>query len=94
VAPFAFTASPVGAKKNEKIFEHCKPECIILSDTYIKHDTQQGMTQLYASKTKGDGIMFNGSSQNLRKTLTTRSDGHLWIRIQDNQSRIYRSFTI
>jgi beta-lactamase superfamily II metal-dependent hydrolase len=79
---------------NEKIFEHCTPECIILSDTYIKHDTQQGMTQLYASKTKGDGIMFNGNSQNLRKTLTTRSDGHLWIRIEDDQSRIYRSFKI
>ncbi len=79
---------------NEKIFDFCKPECIILSDTYIKHDTQQGMTQLYASKINGNGVSFNGNSQNLRKTLTTRSDGHIWIRIEDNQSRIYRSFTV
>jgi len=79
---------------NEKIFNYCKPECIILSDTFIKHDTQQGMTQLYASKVNGNGIFFNDNTQNPRKTLTTRSDGHLWIRIEDNQSRVYRSFII
>ena len=79
---------------NEKIFEYCKPECIILSDAYIKHDTQQGMAQLYASKVSGNGIILNNNFQVYRKTLTTRSDGHLWIRIEDNQSRTYRNFSI
>lgn len=79
---------------NPQIFDYCKPECIILSDTYIKHDTQQGMTQLYGSKVNGNGIILNAETQNLRKTLTTRKDGHLWIRIEDNQTRTYRTLTI
>jgi len=91
-----FVASHHGREDgyNENIFNYCKPECIILSDTYIKHDTQQGMTQLYSSKIKGNGIVLNGNYQSPRGTLTTRSDGHIWIRIEENQSRVYRTFTI
>jgi len=78
---------------NEKIFYYCKPECIILSDTHIKHDTQQGMAQLYGSKVNGNGIyFFNGKTLDVRKTLTTRNDGHICIRIEDDKSRTYTSF--
>jgi hypothetical protein len=76
---------------NEKIFEYCKPECIILSDKDIVHKTQEGMTSVYLSRVKGGGIILNGDTKNPRKTLTTRSDGHIWIRINDDSSRIYRT---
>ncbi len=79
---------------NEQVFNYCKPECVILSDTYMKHGTQEGMAQLYSSKISGNGIILNGNRQSLRKTLTTRNDGHIWIRIEDDQSRIYRTFTV
>ena len=60
----------------------------------MKHGTQEGMAQLYSSKISGNGIILNGNRQSLRKTLTTRNDGHIWIRIEDDQSRIYRTFTV
>lgn len=74
---------------NSNVFEYCKPEVIILSDKDIVHKTQDGQTQNYAGQVKGEGILLNGK---FRKVLTTRSDGHLWIRIEDNGSREYKSF--
>jgi hypothetical protein len=79
---------------NENIFKSCKPEVIILSDMGIIHDTQKGLSQTYAGHVNGNGIVFNDNTTTLRKVLTTRSDGHLWIRIEENKTRTYRNFTI
>jgi hypothetical protein len=91
-----FVASHHGREDgfNENVFKYCKPEVIILSDKDIIHTTQQGLTQTYAGQIKGNGIIFNGNTINLRKVLTTRNDGHLWIRIEENGTRTYRNFTI
>jgi hypothetical protein len=77
---------------NENVFKYCKPEIIILSDKDIVHKTQEGQTKTYAGEVLGNGIILNGDKSKLRKVLTTRSDGHIWIRIEDNQSRTYKSF--
>lgn len=77
---------------NENIFNYCKPECIVLSDKYIIHGTQEGMSSKYGNYVNGNGIILNGNNNDLRKTLTTRSDGHIWIRINDDGSRVYNTF--
>jgi len=76
----------------EEIFGYCRPECVIISDKKIIHGTQVGMSQAYSQHVVGDGIILNEDMNRKRKVLTTRNDGHLWIRITDNGSRIYRSF--
>ena len=88
-----FVASHHGREDgfNENVFKYCRPEVIILSDKDIAHKTQEGQTQTYASVVEGKGIVFNGDATNLRKTLTTRSDGHLWTRIEENGIRTYKS---
>jgi hypothetical protein len=89
-----FVASHHGREDgfNENVFKYCHPEVIILSDKDIIHKTQEGQTQTYAGQVSGDGICLNDDKGKLRKVLTTRSDGHIWIRIEDNGSRTYKSF--
>lgn len=91
-----FVASHHGREDgfNESVFKYCRPEVIILSDKDIVHKTQEGQTQTYSGQVKGDGIVFNGNTTNLRKTLTTRSDGHLWIRVEETGTRTYRNFKV
>ena len=91
-----FVASHHGHKDgyNEKVFEYCTPEVIILSDKDIEHKTQDGLTQIYASHVKSKGIILNGNKDKPRKTLTTRSDGHIWIRIEEDGTRTYKSITL
>ena len=79
---------------NENVFAYCRPEVIILSDKDIVHKTQEGQTKTYAGEVKGNGIILNDNTEQLRKVLTTRSDGHLWIRIEDDGRRTYNSFTV
>ena len=88
-----FVASHHGREDgfNENVFKCCRPEVIILSDKDISRKTQEGQTQTYIGEVEGNGIVFNGDATNLRKTLTTRSDGHLWIRIEENGTRTYKS---
>jgi len=74
------------------VFKHCKPECIVISDKSMMHDTQEDMSSIYSSHVCGDGIVFNGDLVNKRKVLTTRSDGHLYIQLSPIGSRIYQSF--
>jgi len=76
---------------NENVFKYCWPEVIILSDRDIKHETQDGQIQTYAGKVEGNGIVFSCDAINLRKTLATRSDGHLWILIEENGTRFYKN---
>ena len=91
--PQIFVASHHGREDgfNENVFRYCRPEVIILSDEDISYKTQEGQTQTYLGEVKGNGIVFNGNATNLRKTLTTRNDGHLWIRIEENGTRTYKS---
>lgn len=88
-----FVASHHGREDgfNENVFRYCRPEVIILSDEDISYKTQEGQTQTYLGEVEGNGIVFNGNATNLRKTLTTRNDGHLWIRIEENGTRTYKS---
>lgn len=78
---------------NENVFKYCHPEVIILSDKDILHKTQEGQTQTYEGQISGNGIVLNDNKDKHRKVLTTRSDGHIWIRVEDNGSRTYKSFT-
>lgn len=75
----------------EEIFEHCFPECVIISDKRVAHGTQEGMSQAYGEHVLGDGVYLNGDFQNPRKVLTTRSDGNILIRIGGDGSRAYKS---
>lgn len=74
----------------QEIFDFCFPEVVIFSDKKVDHGTQEGMSQLYGNRVTGNGITLNEDTLNPRKVLTTRSDGHIWIRLV-NGSRTYRS---
>ena len=74
----------------ESIFAYCTPECVAISDKGVVHDTQDAMAQTYASHVIGDGIPLNGAFQK-RKVVTTRSDGHIWIRFVPGGGREYRT---
>ncbi|MBT9569255.1 MAG: hypothetical protein IV085_13275 [Thiobacillus sp.] len=68
---------------HEDIFDYCRPACVILSDKPIVHETQKDMAALYASHVRGNGIVYtcaNGSTAP-RKTLTTRSEGHILVTV-------------
>ena len=54
------------------VFRHCTPDIVVISDKEIVYETQK---QLYADHAAG--IYFGGSQ--LRKVLTTRSDGMVTI---------------
>jgi len=74
------------------VFKHCKPECIIISDKGIVHETQRNMSALYGGHVLGDGVPYNGDAINKRKVLTTRDSGHLWVQLLPGGVRIYRNF--
>lgn len=73
---------------HERIFKHCNPEVIIISDKEHMYGTQEGMTQQYANHVRGNGVPF-GPIATLRKVLTTRNDGHLIVEFGDDSSRSY-----
>ena len=87
-----FIASHHGRKNGyyPALFDYCSPDCIIISDKGIVHETQRNMSSLYGTHIKRAGITFNDT--NARKVLTTRDDGHIWIRISPNGSRAYKNF--
>ncbi len=75
-----------------EIFSYCKPECIIISDKGIIHDTQRNMSSVYGEHVTGTGVSFNDDLSNKRKVLTTRDDGHIWVQLHPGGNRIYRNF--
>jgi len=81
---------------HQGIFDHCKPECIILSDKHIQHNTQKDMTAIYANHVFGDGIAYKPNSGNpiLRRTLTTRNDGHILVEVPATGRPKYRAHTV
>ncbi len=68
---------------HKDIFDYCSPSCVIFSDKGIVHDTQKNMASLYASHVLGGGISYINTSGEtaLRKTLTTRNDGHILVTV-------------
>lgn len=89
-----FVASHHGRQNSyhPAIFAHCSPECIVISDKGIVHDTQRDMSAVYGTHVKSGGVVLDGEARNRRKVLTTRSDGHLWIQLHPGGAREYRSF--
>ncbi len=75
------------------IFSYCKPECIVISDKGIEHETQRDMCSIYGKNVAGNGVYFNRDIKTKRKVLTTRDDGHVWLQLHPGGARIYRSFT-
>lgn len=75
----------------ESIFTYCKPETIIISDKELMYGTQDGMAQKYSTHVIGDGINFSGIQ---RKTVTTRSDGHILINFGIDGKRSYSPLNI
>jgi hypothetical protein len=80
---------------HKEIFKYCKPDCIILSDKPIVHETQKDMTALYASHVNGNGITYTPASGKvtLRKTLTTRNDGHILVTVPLTGTPIFEAHT-
>jgi beta-lactamase superfamily II metal-dependent hydrolase len=76
-----------------EVFDHCKPECIIISDKGVVHDTQQNMSSVYGGHVVGDGVPYKGDAINKRKVLTTRDSGHLWVQLLAGGVRTYQNFT-
>jgi beta-lactamase superfamily II metal-dependent hydrolase len=58
----------------------CRPKLVVISDDYKQHATQE-TTNYYGSKAQGiSGFRFD---RNLRRVLTTRSDGELMFSFQN-----------
>ncbi len=78
---------------HDGIFTYCtNPDCVIISDKELAYDTQDAMASTYAQHINY-GVYFNGENQ-LRKVLTTRNDGHLWIRFDTQGNRSYQNFSM
>ncbi len=54
------------------IFDHCRPDIIVISDTTVQYDTQE---HSYAQHARG----VRWDNRRMRHVLTTRQDGHIWI---------------
>ena len=80
---------------HEGIFEHCKPACIIISDKPIVHGTQEDMAAVYGKHVRGNGISYRPATGNavLRKTLTTRRDGHILVTVPFSGEPIFEAYT-
>jgi beta-lactamase superfamily II metal-dependent hydrolase len=69
----------------EDVFEHCRPQAIVISDKSIVHDTQN-MTPTYRNhviRNHSDGVYVR-SSQRRRHVLTTRRDGWIQFEVGDD----------
>lgn len=76
----------------EEVFSHCSPEVVVLSDKRMVHGTQEGMTTTYANHVSGNGVrLTQPRTLTPRKVLTTRNDGHIWVRLDANNSREYKT---
>ena len=65
---------------NERIFDYCSPDIVIISDKQIIHETQKN---IYANHARG--LAWDGQSDR-RYVLTTRNDGHININKESGSS--------
>lgn len=78
---------------HDEIFKYCTNlDCVIISDKELMYGTQDAMANTYAQHVK-QGINFKEENPG-RKVLTTRSDGHIWVRFDLNGNRTYQNFLI
>jgi len=75
------------------VFDYCNPDCIIISDKYIVHGTQEDMSALYA-KHVDEGVSYMPRTGNpvIRKVLTTRNDGHLLLTISAEGEKTFQAY--
>jgi hypothetical protein len=66
----------------EEAFEYLRPQAVVMSDKSVIHGTQE-MVPAYRSKVLGDGIIVT-NEQSRRHVLTTRCDGDIIFRVEDN----------
>lgn len=66
----------------EEAFEYLKPQAVVMSDKSVIHGTQE-MVPAYRSIVHGDGIIVT-NEQARRHVLTTRCDGDIVFRVEDN----------
>lgn len=74
-----FLASHHGRENGccEQVFNHCAPQAVIISDSYMQHGTQE-TANWYSSRVSGCRTI----GQTERKVLTTRNDGHITLGVQ------------
>lgn len=78
---------------HDEIFKHCTNlDCVIISDKELMYDTQDAMANTYAQHVR-NGVNFKGATPT-RKVLTTRNDGHLWLRFDPYGNRFFQNFII
>lgn len=58
------------------VFDYCRPRLVVMSDGPVQHDTQL-MASTYAKHASGE-LFSTPSGQQMRKVVTTRSDGNLF----------------
>jgi hypothetical protein len=63
----------------EEVFEHLRPQAVIISDKSIIHGTQE-MVPDYRQVVHGDGVRLT-NAHGVRHVLTTRSDGDILFSI-------------
>jgi hypothetical protein len=71
--------APHHGRKNgycREVFDWCKPDLVIISDTAKQYDSQE---HSYARHALGREFFRNGFNVGTRSVLTTRSDGHITI---------------
>jgi hypothetical protein len=82
-----FVASHHGRETGycEEVFAHCHPQAVVISDKSIVHDTQL-MTPTYRQRVLDhqDGVLV-ATTNKRRHVLTTRRDGSISFRVDDNQ---------
>ena len=73
-----FVASHHGRESGycPQVFQFCEPRLIVMSDGPIRHNTQF-MANTYARHALGQ-MFRSGSSQEIRKVVTTRKDGNIF----------------
>ena len=55
----------------KEVFDHCKPNLIIISDKEIMHSTQETSSDVYGKHVVWDGVQFDWNN---RKVISTRND--------------------
>ncbi|AOU96678.1 hypothetical protein BI364_00365 [Acidihalobacter yilgarnensis] len=73
-----FVASHHGRESGycAEVFNYCKPRLVVMSDGPIQYDTQR-MSTTYANHASGE-LFTTASGQEVRKVVTTRSDGNIF----------------
>jgi beta-lactamase superfamily II metal-dependent hydrolase len=71
----------------EEIFEHFRPQAVVISDTGIKYETQETVPDYRKVLLKPDGVrVLCGGELRNRHVLTTRQDGDIILRVKSDST--------